>query len=290
MKNKKTYTIIQGDSRQVLKSFKDGHFSLICCSPPYADARKNHYDSIKPEDYPEFMLSFHDELWRVLDENGSFILNLKDKIVNGQRDRYVWKTIMALSDKGWLCQDDYIWVKNGMPGYWPNRLRDGWEYCFHLTKCSKVVMYQDAVKQPIGKWAHKRMPNLKGTDLERHNSRTNSGFSRDLRKWLGKDTVLPSNVLKLGNVGRNMGHPAVYPVGLPGFFIKLFTKENDFVLDPFGGSGSTGVAALGLGRNVVLIDTKTEYIKLMAERMEKAAFELSELEKENEENESTLEA
>lgn len=128
-----------GDSRQVLKNYPDNSFQLIITSPPYADARDKHYDSISPDKYVDFILSFHDEFWRVLAEDGSFVLNVKDRIVDGVRHRFVWKTIESLADKGWLCIDDYIWVKpNAMPGYWPNRLRDEWEYCFHLTKQKKI--------------------------------------------------------------------------------------------------------------------------------------------------------
>ena len=66
-----------------------------------------------------------------------------------------------------------------------------------------------------------------------------------------------------------MGHPAVFPVGLPEFFIKLFTKPGDMVLDPFAGSGSTGLAAEKLDRNVVLIDTKPQYIDSIEVRLNK---------------------
>jgi site-specific DNA-methyltransferase (adenine-specific)/site-specific DNA-methyltransferase (cytosine-N4-specific) len=263
------HKIILGDSREKLKDFEDKYFQLIVTSPPYADARKKQYDSVSPDDFPNFILSFHDEFWRVLSDDGSFVINIKDKVVKGIRHRYVWKTIEALSKKGWLCVDDYLWIKNGMPGYWPNRLRDGWEYCFHLTKNKKFAMYQEAVKRPIGDWAEKRMQNLSGEDLKRHNSNTKSGFGRDLRKWVGKKLVLPDNVLKIGNVGSNMGHPAVFPVGLPEFFIKLFTKEGDNVLDPFAGSGTTGVACNNLKRNSVLIDTKNEYIDIIKDRLKK---------------------
>lgn len=64
-------------------------------------------------------------------------------------------------------------------------------------------------------------------------------------------------------------HPAVFPVGVPEFFIKLFSKEGDNVLDPFGGSGTTGLAAAGLKRNAVLIDTKEDYFETMKVRLGK---------------------
>jgi DNA modification methylase len=266
-----------GDSREILKKFPPKYFNLIVTSPPYADARSNHYDSMRPGEYVDFMLSFHDQFWRVLKDDGSFVLNVKDKVVGGVRHRFVWNTIEALAQRGWLCVDDYIWIKpNAMPGYWPNRLRDEWEYCFHMTKQNKFAMYQDGVKKPIGKWAEKRLANLTGKSNGRHNSENRSGFGRDLRNWVDKDFVLPGNTLSIPLVGKNMGHPAVFPVGLPEFFIKLFTKPGDEVLDPFAGSGSTGLAAEKLDRNVVLIDAKTEYIASMEARLNKTKANLRE--------------
>jgi site-specific DNA-methyltransferase (adenine-specific) len=265
---KNTVDIFFGDSREVLSKFSDGHFNLIMTSPPYADARKNHYDSIHPDSFVDFFLTFHEEFWRVLADDGSFILNIKDKVIDGQRHRYVWKTILELNEKGWLCIDDYVWHKpNAMPGYWPNRLRDEWEYCFHLTKNKKFKMFQESVKKPIGDWSVKRLANLTGKSAIRHNSENDSGFGRDLNKWVDKELVLPGNVISVPLIGKNMGHPAVFPNGLPEFFIKLFTTEKDNILDPFAGSGSTGIAAIQNDRNAVLIDNKEEYIQVIRERL-----------------------
>jgi site-specific DNA-methyltransferase (adenine-specific) len=267
---KNTVRIFHGDSRQEMSKLKSGSVQLIVTSPPYADARRKHYDSISPEEFPDFLASFHDQFWRVLASDGSLIINIKDKVINGVRNRYVWKTIMKLEELGWHCIDDYLWLKpNAMPGYWSNRLRDEWEYCFHLTKNKKFQMYQDNVRKPMGEWAEKRLSKLTGKSTERHNSENNSGFGRDLRKWVGKETVLPGNTIAVPLVGKNMGHPAVFPVGLPEFFIKLFTAENQTVLDPFAGSGSTAIAAFRNKRNCVLIDNKPDYIKVIHERLEK---------------------
>lgn len=266
--NTSWHKIIQGDSRKVLQEYPDGYFKLIVTSPPYADARRNHYDSVKPDEYADFMTSFHDQFWRVLADDGSFVLNIKDKVIDGVRHRFVWETVIALAKLGWRCVDDYVWIKpNAMPGYWSNRLRDEWEYCFHLTKQKKFAMYQDAVRKPIGEWAGTRLKKLNGKSTERHNSENNSGFGRDLRNWVGKAEVLPGNTISVPLVGRNEGHPAVFPVGLPEFFIKLFTKPGEIVLDPFAGSGSTGIASQNLGRNVVLIEIKDEYCDLIKEKL-----------------------
>ncbi len=223
-----------------------------------------------PDSFAEWFLTFHEPFYNVLSDDGNFILNIKDRVVKGTRHRFVWKTVMALEDAGWHAIDDYLWHKtNPMPGYWPNRLRDGWEYCFHLAKIKRPFMNQDAIKQPIGDWADVRLKDLNGKSAARHNSQNESGFGRDLRKWVGKDSVLPSNVLSLPLVGVNRGHPAVFPIGLPEFFIKLMSPENGIILDPFGGSGTTAIASLNLGRSCIIIDNNKEYCQTAVELIQK---------------------
>lgn len=261
--------IVFGDSRKVLADF--GYKAdLIVTSPPYADARKKHYDSISPNEFPDWFASFHEVFWNVLKDDGSLIINIKDKVVDGVRHRYVWKMIDRLVDLGWFCIDDYIWHKtNPMPGFWPTRLRDGWEYCFHLAKCKSPFIDQRGVAVPVGEWVNKRLQKLGGNDLSRHNSVNSSGFGRDISKWVGKKEVLPSNVLTIPLVGKNKGHPAVFPVELPSFFIKLLSKENQVIIDPFAGSGSTGIAALANNRNCLLIDNNLEYCTIAKDRIQK---------------------
>lgn len=266
-----TCTVIHGDSRVELAEFA-GKVDLIVTSPPYADARKNHYDSIHPDKYVEWFLTFHEPFYNALKPSGSLVINIKDKVVDGVRHRYVWRMIEALSERGWYAIDDYLWHKpNPMPGYWPTRLRDGWEYCFHLSKSKRPYFNADAVRKPIGDWVESRLRNLGKNDLSRHNSVNASGFGRDISKWVGKQTVLPSNVLSIPLVGKNKGHPAVFPVDLPLFFIKLLCPENGLVVDPFAGSGTTGIAALSLGRQCVLIDNNLEYCQQTLDRLKNEA-------------------
>ncbi|MCA1591758.1 MAG: site-specific DNA-methyltransferase [Acidobacteria bacterium] len=279
-KSETTCTIIHGDSRTELAEFV-GQVDLIVTSPPYADARRKHYDGVHPDEYVDWFLSFHEPYFNALKPTGSLIINIKDKVVDGVRHRFVWHTIEALCERGWFAIEDYLWHKtNPMPGFWPTRLRDGWEYCFHLAKSKRPYFNSDAVRKPIGDWVDTRLNKLGQNDLSRHNSVNDSGFGRDISKWVGRDTVLPSNVISSeapdeeeftraegtpsnvisrALVGKNKGHPAVFPVELPAFFIKLLCPEDGLVVDPFGGSGTTGIAALSLGRNCVLIDNNAQY-------------------------------
>lgn len=262
-----TCTVIHGDSREELAAYA-GQVDLIMTSPPYADARRKHYDSVHPDKFVEWFLTFHEPFYDALKPDGSLIINIKDKVVDGVRHRYVWHTIEALCERGWFSIEDYIWQKpNPMPGYWPNRLRDGWEYCFHLSKSNRPYFNQDAVRKPIGDWVGSRLSKLSENDLTRQNSVNDSGFGRDISKWVGKKTVLPSNVISLPLVGKNKGHPAVFPVDLPLFFIKLLSRESGVVIDPFAGSGTTGLASLSLNRQCVLIENNAQYCQEAIRRL-----------------------
>jgi len=158
-------------------------------------------------------------------------------VVNKVRHRYVWQTILNFTEAGWHCVDDYVWHKaNAMPGYWPTRLRDSWEYVFHLSKSKKPYMDQEAVHIPIGDWASRsRKLETRHITVKRHLSATGSGFTRNRSKWAAKSLVLPSNVFYGSAVCNNKRHPAVFPVALPSFFIKLLSRKDSLVIDPFAG-------------------------------------------------------
>lgn len=150
--------ILHGDCLDVLKDFPDNTFDLIVTSPPYADSRKNTYGGIHPDRYVEWFLPRSAVFLRVLKSTGSFILNVKEKVVDGERHAYVLELILALRKQGWLWTEEYIWhKKNAYPGKWPNRFRDSWERCLHFTKQKKFKMNQEAVLVPMGDWAETRL-------------------------------------------------------------------------------------------------------------------------------------
>ena len=264
-----TTNILQGDSTEVLKTLPDNSIDLIVTSPPYADQRKSTYGGIAPDKYVEWFLPISEQLLRVLKPSGTFVLNIKEKVVNGERSTYVMELILAMRKQGWLWTEEFIWhKKNSYPGKWPNRFRDAWERLLQFNKSKKFAMYQEEVMVPMGDWAKSRLKNLSDTDKRRDNSKVGSGFGKNISNWIDREKAYPTNVLHLATECNNKKHSAAFPEELPEWFIKLFTKEGDMVLDPFAGSGTTLFVAERMGRNAIGIEIIEEYYKMVKDQLE----------------------
>jgi site-specific DNA-methyltransferase (adenine-specific)/site-specific DNA-methyltransferase (cytosine-N4-specific) len=256
--------IYLGDSKDVLKKISDNIVDLIVTSPPYADQRNGTYGGIRHDKYVEWFLPISEQLLRVLKPTGTFILNIKEKVVNGERSTYVMELILAMRKQGWFWTEEFIWhKKNCYPGKWPNRFRDAWERLLQFNKDKKFHMYQDTVMVPTGNWSKSRLKNLSETDKIRDNSKVGSGFGKNISNWLTRDKAYPTNVLHLATECSNKNHSATFPEELPEWFIKLFTKEKDIVLDPFMGSGTTLFVANRMKRHSIGIDNVSEYYEMV---------------------------
>lgn len=267
-KNRVKANVILGDCLNALKQIEANSIDLIVTSPPYADQRKKTYGGISPDDYVQWFLPITSELLRVLKPSGTFILNIKEKVANGERHTYVMELIIEMRKQGWLWTEEFIWhKKNCFPGKWPNRFRDAWERLLQFNKDKAFKMYQDEVMMPMGDWTKTRLKNLSETDKKRDNSRVGSGFGKNVSKWVGREMAYPTNVLTMATETSNKQHSAVFPKELPAWFIRLFTQQGDIVLDPFLGSGTTSIAALALDRNSIGIEIKEDYYKLAVENI-----------------------
>ena len=263
--------LIQGVCPAALSDIADNSIDLVVTSPPYADQREDTYGGIHPDEYVEWFLPLGKELFRVLKPTGTFILNIKEKVVEGERHTYVLDLIKALRVQGWLWTEEYIWKKrNAAPGKWPNRFRDAWERLLQFNKQRKFAMYQEAVMVPMGDWANSRLKKLGANDVHRRSSKTGSGVGIKMRNWVNREMAYPTNVVELATESANTGHSAAYPKELPAWFIKLFTQRGDMVLDPFVGSGTTCVAAMELGRNSIGIEKLSDHVALAEDNLSKA--------------------
>jgi len=261
--------IFLGDCKEILKKLPSNSVDLIVTSPPYADQRKSTYGGLHPDQYVQWFMPISKQLLRVLKPSGTFILNIKEKVVDGERSTYVMELILEMRKQGWLWTEEFIWhKKNSYPGKWPNRFRDSWERLLQFNKEKKFNMYQEEVMVPMGDWAKTRLKNLSDTDKMRDNSKVGSGFGKNISNWLYREKAYPSNVLHLATECGNKNHSAAFPEELPEWFIKLFTKEDETVLDPFMGSGTTILVANRMKRHTIGIEIVPEYYELVKEQVE----------------------
>lgn len=260
--------VFEGDAAELLRALPAESVNLVVTSPPYADQRRATYGGVHPDDYVDWFMPFADGIQRILRPDGTFILNIKEKAVRGERHTYVLELILAMRRAGWLWTEEFIWhKKNCYPGKWPNRFRDSWERLLQFNRQRKFQMYQEAVMVPVGDWAEGRLRKLSDTDRVRDESRVQSGFGKNISNWVGRKLAYPTNVLHMATECANRSHSAAFPETLPDWFIRLFTEPGDLVLDPFAGSGSTLAAAHKLERRAIGLELNPEYCALMRERL-----------------------
>ncbi len=266
-----------GDCKTELLKLPGNSVDLIFTSPPYADQRKNTYGGISHNKYVQWFLPISEQLLRVLKPTGTFVLNIKEKVVEGERSTYVMELIIEMRKQGWLWTEEFIWhKKNSYPGKWPNRFRDSWERLLQFNKEKHFHMFQEEVMVPMGDWAKTRLKNLSDTDKIRDNSKVGSGFGKNISNWINREMAYPTNVLHLATECNNKNHSAAFPEELPQWFIKLFTKQYDTVLDPFMGSGTTLIVANRMKRHSIGIDILPEYYEMVKNQLKRVELILLE--------------
>lgn len=265
--------ILTGDNRKLLPNLPAE--SVQCCvtSPPYWGLRDyDHTSQIgaepSPVQYVENLVEILREIRRVLRKNGTLWLNIGDgyarnggtgncgpnaivgntkKLIQkrnckvpscwGLKDRDLmglpWRVAFALQADGWVLRSRITWLKKtAMPESVKNRPTSATEEIFLMSKAPTYYYNSEAVRESTG-------ANLRNC-------------------WvLGPDT------------GGN-GHPAAFPRELARRCILLGSRAGDTILDPFGGSGTTGVVAQELGRRAILIELNPEYSQISKERIRHA--------------------
>jgi len=277
--------ILAGKCEEVLKTLPENSVDLIVTSPPYADQRFYGTDEsrIPPDDYVDWFLPKAIEFKRVLKDTGSLILNINDKVVNGRQHLYVYELVVALSREiGFNFVRDYIWYNPATP---PNifstgkygRTKKSHEYCFWFSKGGKWTFNLDPIRKPYSRDMQKFLDG-RGKGGREHNTRPSThSFALD-KKWPDRGGSDPGSVIEIGNTHSNdafskmcrakgIAHPARYPEKLVEFFILAGSNEDDLVLDPFCGSGTTMVSAHRHKRRWIGIDVNIEYCELAYERM-----------------------
>ena len=268
--------LIQGDCLIEMENIPDKSIDLIFTSPPYADRREKCYNSVSSDKYIEWFKPMAVEFKRILKSTGSFFLNIKPHTDNGERSLYVMELVIALKKEiGFNFMDELCWTKNAFPGKHNGRFKNGFEPIYHFTKgdISNIIFNPTACgtlmkEESIARTYRKQCgPPKNGSGMTGMNTTNirNLEFAR------------PSNVININNVSNQFDdkqkHPATFPEDLVDFFIKSFTNENDLVMDPFLGSGTTGIVSKKLGRDFIGIELDPDYFKIAEKRINKAVYQ-----------------
>lgn len=265
------HRLLCGDCREpadVARLMGGERVNVAFTSPPYASQRKydesSGFKPIHPDKFVEWFEAVQANVSSVLASDGSWFVNIKEHCDDGQRSLYVKDlTIAHVRRWGWRFVDELLWLKNGMPGLFGERLRNAFEPVFHFTKGPKcktrfasVAHKSDTV--PTGSVGGNAAMQGKGDPL----------------RGRGDGMALPDNTIKASADGAGVGeHAARFPVALPEFFIKAFSDAGDTIMDPFCGSGTTIVAAHRLGRRGFGVELSPAYCAVILERLSALGLE-----------------
>lgn len=178
-----------------------------------------------------------------------------------------WKIAFALQDDGWILRQDIIWAKpNPMPESVTDRCTKSHEYMFLLSKSSRYFYDAEAIKE-VAEYGRSEWSGNKTTE-------TYALGTSDRNPARGSNTVIPGDggtrnkrsVWTVATAPYPDAHFATYPPDLIKPCVTAGTKHGDVVLDPFGGSGTTGMVAIELGRKAILIELNPKYAALIEQR------------------------
>jgi site-specific DNA-methyltransferase (adenine-specific)/site-specific DNA-methyltransferase (cytosine-N4-specific) len=250
-----------------MKLLPEQSINMIITSPPYAEQRKKTYGGIPEDKYIEWFIPLVKEMERILKKDGSFFLNIKEHTKDGFRSTYVMELVLEIiKQTNFKLVDTIAWTKIGYPGKFNNRFKNAWEPIYHFSLDKNIKFFPLEVGEPL------KNPQWYKRKREKDITQNGSGFSRpDYRDMENIQIARPSNHIHIKNVvnqfTENRWHSATYPVELTDFFIKALSEENDIILDPFMGSGTTAISALKNNRNYIGYELSSEYFLLLEDRI-----------------------
>lgn len=249
-----TLTLHLGDSANVLENISNNSIDLIVTSPPYDNLRK----------YKGYSFDFEKiakELFRVIKDGGVMVWVVSDQTKNGSESGTSFKQALFFKEIGFNLHDTMIYAKTNPIPQNHNRYEQCFEYMFVLSKGKPKTF--NPLRQPTknaGKtfnWGDRK------TVLDENQCRRHK--ETDIR--VCNDSKIRNNIFYYSVGGGKSGHPAVFPYQLAEDHILSWSNEGDIILDPFMGSGTTGVAALNNNRKFIGIEINEEYFNSCTNRL-----------------------
>jgi site-specific DNA-methyltransferase (adenine-specific)/site-specific DNA-methyltransferase (cytosine-N4-specific) len=249
-----------GNALTLLPDLAPASIGCVVTSPPYAMQRKDFYASIEEADYPAWTVAWLDALRPALAPGASVLINIREHIRDGVMADYVHRTRLAVREAGWFEHEELVWCKPDAPPLGPNAFpRRAWERVLWFSQSRRPYSDPKANGTP-SKLIGMRPAN---PGIERV-----GGHSDGYRDGIARCT----NVITIpvgGNTSRlrSPGHTAAFPPALAAWLIRLACPPGATVLDPFAGSGSSGLAAMGEGRSFVGIELDAPTFWQASERL-----------------------
>ena len=268
-----------GDAVELLSGVSNSSVDLVLTSPPFALRRQKTYGNVEESEYVEWLKPFGEQVFRVLKDTGSFVIDLGGAYRCGvpSRSLYNFRVLLSLCDDvGFHLAEDFYWfnpAKLPSPIEWVNkrkiRAKDSVNTIWWLAKNEWPKANVSNVLQPYSDRMKKLILNP-----EEFYSPKKRPSGHDIGAKFGKDNggSIPSNLLSVPNTESNSAyltlcklfdferHPARFPEDVPRFFIKMLTDPNDLVLDIFAGSNTTGFVAECLDRKWLAFDSSHQYL------------------------------
>jgi DNA modification methylase len=277
-------TLFDGDALEVAKHMDDGIADCIVTSPPYFGLRDYGIEGQygleeSPAAYVETMRTLFSELRRVLADDGTLWLNIGDSYAGGLHScdyglppkslmLIPWQVAMALQQDGWILRNAIVWSKpNAMPEKATDRLSNKYEPIFMFSKNRKYWFDLDPIRKACDGYSKGRSWAQRKADGE---APVPHGLQGAAARGVGgfktaDNGANPGDVWEIATQPFSAAHFAVFPLHLAQRCIVAGCKPGGTVLDPFSGSGTTGLAAQRTGRKYIGIDINPDYLKLSME-------------------------
>lgn len=241
----------------------------VFTSPPYAEQRKDQYGGVPTDQYVDWWELVQSNVKANLAQDGSFFVNIKAHCEDGQRVLYCMDLVCAMVRRWeWRFVDELCWKRQGVPGKWSNRFKNGFEPIYHFSTGDSILFIPEHVM-------HESQAAFTYTGKEKK-AKTGSGFFQGNTVNAGDGMAYPSNVVDVpaGNMDGDVDtHSAAFPIALPDFFIRAYSDPGDVWLDTFLGSGTTIVAAHNNKRIGLGIEKLPKYLAVILERLQEVVGE-----------------
>jgi site-specific DNA-methyltransferase (adenine-specific) len=268
--------ILRGNALDKLKEIPEQSIHTCITSPPYFNLRNyGHKDQLglesNSEEFIQNLVNVFSQVKRVLKDDGTLWLNMGDTWDKKKQLLGIpWRTALALQQDGWILRSDIIWHKpNVMPSSVRDRVTNCHEYIFLLSKNKKYYYDNEIIKEDSTFKNSKGEFRPNGMAGIGKKNKGKKGF--EIRSGLSNMKEQPKrnkrSVWTITNKPFKDAHFAVFPPDLIEPCVLAGCPKNGTILDPFAGSGTTGVVAQKHNRNAVLVELNDEYIKIAKKRL-----------------------